>query len=86
MSTFWIIYWIAFAAIVFFGAFTAVFFEFYDWRERKPISLAYVLLAIFVGAIPGLNVLGGAILIIAIIGGAISGDLVPKEHPFEDFK
>ena len=78
MSTFWIITWVTWAAIIFLTAFVAVFFD----LDSDSVPIAYVLLADILGAIPGVNLLGALVLIIAIIGGIINKDLTPKEHPF----
>lgn len=78
MSTFWIITWVTWAAIIFLTAFVAVFFD----LDSDRVPIAYVLLADILGAIPGANLLGALVLIIAIIGGIITQDLTPKEHPF----
>lgn len=85
MSTFWLVYWVSLGITIFISAFVSIFFEYEEYREKKPISLAYVLLADFIAAIPGLGILFAAILVIVIVASAAIGDLVPKENPFENF-
>lgn len=83
MSTFWLIYWITLGVVVIFSLFVYVFFDFeVNYNTYKPVSIAYVLLAIMVGAIPGANCLGALILIGCIVAGAVGGDLRPKENIF----
>ena len=75
MSTFWIIYWITWGAIIFFTAFISVFFE----LDCDNIPIAYILLADILGAIPIANWLISIALIILVIEGICKGDLEPKE-------
>ena len=83
MSTFWLVYWITLGIVIVFSLFTYVFFDMGDeYDEYKPVSFAYVLLAIMVGAIPGANCLGAVVLIGIIITSAVGGNLRPKENLF----
>lgn len=83
MSTFWLIYWITLGIVIIFSLFAYVFFDMEEkYDEHKPISFAYVMLAIMVGAIPGANCIGAVVLIGLIIVGACGGGLVPKENLF----
>ena len=83
MSTFWLVYWITLGIVIIFSLFAYVFFDMeVKYNTYKPVSFAYVLLAIMVGAIPGANCLGAVVLIGLIIAGACGGDLRPKENLF----
>lgn len=86
MSTFWIIYWIAIGIIVVFSLFAILFFDIsekrYNGYNYKPIPVAYLILAVLVGAIPGIGILGSVVLVGLICVAVTDGDLRPKEHPF----
>ena len=80
MSTFWMIYFICLGITIFFVLLTLGLFEL-EYEGNIPIP--YAILAICVCAIPGLGMLGTLILIIAIVGGVINGDIVPKKFENE---
>lgn len=74
MSTFWIIYWVTFGVVVLLTAIIGIFFEI----DGEPVSISYIVLCDFLGAIPGANVLVGLVLIIMILIGIFEEDLDPK--------
>lgn len=76
MLLFWKIQLICLGIAMFFSFFTTVFFTAEDGTN---IPLAYLLLAIFVCAIPGAGMLATLILIIGIVGSVINGDLIPRK-------
>lgn len=84
MSTFWLVYWIALGIVIIFSLFVYYFFDIKEsYNKYKPISIAYVLFAIMIGAIPGANCLGVLVLIIVILAGICEGELKPKENILE---
>lgn len=76
MLLFWKIYFICLGIAIFFSLFTVVCFTADDGTN---IPLAYLLLAIFVCAIPGAGMLATLLLIIGIIGSVINADLIPRK-------
>jgi len=76
MLLFWKIYFIFLGISIFFSLFTTLFFTADDGTN---IPLAYILLAIFVCAIPGAGMLATLILVIGIIGSVINADLIPRK-------
>lgn len=74
MSTFWLIYWITLGVIVLLTAIIGIFFDIYG----EPVSISYIVLCDFLGAIPGANVLVGFVLIFAVLCGIFEEDLEPK--------
>lgn len=74
MSTFWLIYWVTFGVIVFFTAIIGIFFE----VDGENVSISYIVLVDFLGAIPVANVLVALGLIYMIMSGIFDGDLDPK--------
>lgn len=85
MSTFWLIYWIAFGIIVVFSLFTFVFLDMkVNYNKFEPVPLAYAIFALLVGLVPGVGILGSVILIGTIIAAMAEGDLKPKKHPFSN--
>lgn len=76
MLLFWKIYFICLGIAIFFSLFTVACFTAEDGTN---IPIAYLLLAIFVCAIPGAGMLATLILIIGIIGSVINSDLIPRK-------
>ena len=74
MSTFWIIYWVTLGVVVLFTAIIGIFFK----VDGEDVSISYIVLADFLGAIPGANILVALIFIIMIMIGIFEGDLDPK--------
>ena len=74
MSIFWLVYWITLGTIVLLTAIIGIFFQIDD----EDISISYIILADFLGAIPCANILVGLVLIIMALFGIFEGDLTPK--------
>lgn len=74
MSTFWIIYFVTLGVVVFFTAIIGIFFQ----VDGEDVSISYIVLADFLGAVPGANILVALVLIIMIMIGIFEGDLDPK--------
>lgn len=87
MSTFWIIYWIAFGVILVFSLFTVVFFDMkVNYEKCEPVPIAYAVLALLIGLVPGIGIVGSVLLIGIIVAAIGEGDLKPKKEPFSEKK
>lgn len=74
MSTFWLIYLITTCAIILLTAVVSIFFK----LDREDISISYIVLTDFIGAIPCVNILVCIVLVILLMIGMSDGDLEPK--------
>ncbi len=74
MSTFWLIYLITTGAIILLTAHVSIFFK----LDGEAISISYIVLTDFIGAIPCANILVCIVLVILIMIGMSDGDLEPK--------
>ena len=74
MSTFWLIYWIAFGSIIILSLLVAFLFD----LDGDNISFSYVALVVFLGAIPAANLLVGLCLIIGVLIAIFEENITPK--------
>lgn len=83
MSIFWMIYWIALGIILVFAVFTICFFDIkVSYNKFEHVPLAYAILALLIGFVPGVGIIGSLILISVIVAAIGEGDLKPKKNPF----
>lgn len=82
MSTFWLIYWIAIGVILVFVVFTIYFFDMKVRYEYEPVPIAYAILALLIGFVPGVGIIGSLAIISIIVAAIGEGDLKPKKNPF----
>lgn len=74
MSIFWLVYWITLGTIVLLTAIIGIFFRIDD----EDVSISYIVLTDFLGAIPCANILVGLVLVIMVLLGIFEEDLTPK--------